>query len=46
MTAVGLEVPRSGVARSLDEVNAIGHELGPGSTSKSSPTRTGPSPPR
>ncbi len=28
MTAVGLEVPRSGVARSLDEVNAIGHELG------------------
>ncbi len=30
MTAVGLEVPRSGVARSLDEVNAIGHELGLG----------------
>jgi carbamoyl-phosphate synthase large subunit len=28
MTAVGLDVPRSGVARSLDEVNAIGHELG------------------
>ena len=28
MTAVGLEVPRSGVARSLDEVNVIGHELG------------------
>src|SRR5438477_4944231 len=28
MTAVGLDVPKSGVARSLDEVNAIGHELG------------------
>src|SRR6267378_1338310 len=28
MTAVGLDVPKSGVARSLDEVNAVGHELG------------------
>src|ERR671922_1187534 len=28
MTAVGLDVPKSGVARSLDEVNAIGFELG------------------
>src|SRR5205085_9220673 len=28
MAAVGLAVPKSGVARSLDEVNAVGHELG------------------
>jgi len=28
MTAVGLDVPLSGVARSLDEVTAIGYELG------------------
>src|SRR5437868_13080668 len=28
MTAVGLDVPKSGVARSLDEVNAVGHDLG------------------
>jgi len=28
MTAVGLDVPKSGVARSLDEVNAVGHGLG------------------
>ncbi|HWE22957.1 MAG TPA: carbamoyl-phosphate synthase large subunit [Myxococcales bacterium] len=28
MTAVGLDVPKSGVARTIDEVNAIGHELG------------------
>src|SRR5881398_149190 len=28
MTAVGLDVPRSGVARSLEEVNAVGYELG------------------
>src|SRR5438045_5486618 len=28
MTAVGLDVPKSGVARSLDEVNAVGGELG------------------